>query len=38
VDQRDAPRAINALLPIAAVAFGMVLLGVAFDIIRYSVM
>ncbi len=29
--------AINALLPIAAVAIGMVLLGVAFDIVRYMV-
>ncbi len=27
--------AINALLPIAAVAIGMVLLGVAFDIVRH---
>ena len=32
---KGADAAINALLPIAAVAIGMVLLGIAFDIVRH---
>lgn len=35
---KGADAAINALLPIAAVAIGMVLFGVAFDIVRATVM
>jgi len=35
---KGADAAINALLPIAAVAIGMVLLGIAFDIVRHSAM
>jgi hypothetical protein len=34
---KGADAAINALLPIAAVAIGMVLFGIAFDIVRATV-